>query len=231
MIFFIISVCLYAGILLLYRPSPQSLKEDKITYWENFRQIKASLFTGILLLSIFFVTSDFHFITTNETLYKVFGLSNSWSIVKVLPFQVITHLLMHANWFHVISNVSSIGLLSVYERRVGSKRFLMVLLIGSIASIPSVFFYSNATILCGISGGVMALAAAYFSDHENITSKEWMHSILGFIILAIFLSIPKQGEAKIMHDLGFTVDHIGHFFGAVGGIIYCRLRPRHMPKI
>lgn len=225
MIYLLLAVCVYVGALVFYRPAPDSLKADRITLQENARQIKATLSVGVILLVIYFIITGFTFTEPNKNLYALFAMSNLSAMAMYWPFQLFTHLLIHANFMHLFSNVAAIGLAAVYERRVGSQRFLMVLAAGSMASVLSIFFYKTPVLLSGISGGVMALGVAYFTDHQNITVKEWGCAILGFTILAVIFSIPDSKDLEIMERMNFRVDHIGHAFGALGGILYCRLHP------
>jgi rhomboid protease GluP len=144
---------------------------------------------------------------------------------KILwPIQAITHLFIHGSLLHLLSNVMCIGILSVYERRVGSRRFLAVLSVSCIASIPSIFFYSLPTIICGISGGVFGLAAAYFTDHDDLTNKEWVYGVISFLCLALFFSFRELLETNSQREISLNIDYYGHALGAMGAIIYCRAR-------
>ena len=137
--------------------------------------------------------------------------------------QGITHLFIHSDLYHVAANVSGIGLASIYERRVGSKRFMAVLAVASVTSIPSIIFYPEYTAICGISGGVFGLGAAYFTDYDNLTTKEWFYAVLLGIFLMVLFSIQGEFKSNPSEYLQLEVDHIGHLMGFVGAIIYCRL--------
>jgi membrane associated rhomboid family serine protease len=102
----------------------------------------------------------------------LFALGDFANPSKYWPKQMITHLLVHTNLFHLVTNVAAIGIASVYERRVGTKRFLAILVVSCMSSIPSVLFCRENITVCGISGGIFGLAAVYFTDHENLTVKE-----------------------------------------------------------
>jgi membrane associated rhomboid family serine protease len=224
MIFFIIFSLLYSIILLLIKPSPKSLKAKPLTFWENFYQIRASLFSGLAILFIFFVITRFSFTTVDENIFSLLCLTNNFTELSLVPTQAITHLFIHGSLIHLLSNVIGLGLTSVYERRVGWRRFLSVLAVGSLASVPSIFFYSEPVTVCGISGGVFGLGAAYFTDGAGLTTKEWMTSVLLFGMLASLLTL--QGEfTTAVNALDMQVDHLGHAMGAVGAILYCRIKP------
>ncbi|MCH2547236.1 MAG: rhomboid family intramembrane serine protease [Alphaproteobacteria bacterium] len=213
------------GILVFYRPAPESLKGASPSLLENLQQIKASLCVGTILLFIYLVMTGFTYKEIDKSLYAIFGLNNVKDAAILWPFQVFTHLFIHINLYHLLSNVLGVGLASIYERRVGSKRYLVVLMVGAFSSIPSIFFYTEPIIVSGISGGVFALAAAYFTDHKNLTIKEWIYAILSFLFLAIIFSLDGERKMAGKEELIGQVDHIGHVLGALGGVIYCRLVP------
>ncbi len=225
MIIFWVFATIYISILIFFRPQPASLRERPSSIYGNFRQIKASLFTGILLLMIFLITTNNGFSEIDGKFYVMFCLTNIPEAAILWPFQIITHLFVHVNLVHVLSNVIGIGIASAYERRVGSRRFIIVLLVGAFSSAPSVFFYPVPTVTCGISGGVFALGAAYFTDQKNLTAKEWVYAILAFLMVVLLFTLYGNIRSGSNETAALNTDHLGHFLGAVGGIIYCRLRP------
>lgn len=225
MILFCLITSLYVGILLYMRPSPDSLKAAPITFSQNFTRIKASLFSGVLFLVVFLITSNLTFTVIDERFCRILALSNVGGFSFLWPLQSITHLFIHFNLLHVITNVTCLGMASAYERKVGSYRFLTVFAISGLASIPSILFYSDATVICGVSGGIFGLAAAYFTDDENLTLKEWVYAIIIFSLLAGLFALEGELRSNSSKNLQLRVDHIGHIFGAIGAIIYCRLKP------
>lgn len=224
MVLFCIITLAYSCFLIFYRPAPLSLKEPIPSVVENIPRIKASLITGVVLLCIYLVVSRFSFSKVDENLFLLLTLNNIQGNASLLAVQLWSHLLIHESLMHLSANVIGIGLASLYERRVGSTRYMMVLSIGAIASIPSILFYSGQVITCGISGGVFALGAAYFTDNKNFSPKEWLNAIMTFVFLVVIL-----GFLDAMRDTntnnGVNIDHIGHALGAISGIIYCRARP------
>lgn len=223
MIFFLISLLVYSSVLLFMKAQPASLRDPLPSLKEHFNSIRITLFTGIMLLCIFFFTSNFEFITINEGVRVLLGLSNIGEFSHLWPFQTITALFIHYNVEHLLGNVVMLGLLSAYERRVGAKRFIMVLTIGALASVPSILFYQESVITCGISGGLFALAIAYFTDYDDITAKEWFTAVGVFILLNIFLNFYSGQSHSMVQENSLQIDHIGHILGALSAMIYCRL--------
>lgn len=226
MILFLIATVGYLGTLLVIRPAPASLKAAPLTFSENLKLIWASGFSGVLILLIFLITSDYGFLAINENAYALLSLNNDLEKASRWPVQAVTHLFIHANPLHLLVNVAGLGLASVYERRVGAQRFFAVLLVGSVASIPSIFFYPETATVSGISGGVFGLAAAYFTDQDELTLKEWFAAILLFAGLASVFALEGEFNSDASDAFDMQVDHIGHAMGAAGAIIYCRLKPK-----
>lgn len=223
MIIFFISVIAFMGLLVLIRPSPNSLKLAPITYRENVRSVLASIFSGLVILTVFLLITNFSFVAVDEKLYQLLALNNDPEQSSMWPLQSITHLFIHGNLIHLATNIVGLGLASVYERRVGAKRFLIVLFVGSLASIPSIFFYSESVIVGGISGGIFGLGAAYFTDEKELSNKEWVTAILLFLFIVFALVVDTEFKTDA---LDMKIDHIGHLLGALGAIIYCRLIPQ-----
>jgi membrane associated rhomboid family serine protease len=101
----------------------------------------------------------------------------------------------------------------------GEKRYLFVFaasgLFSALASFP---FLPPGLVCLGASGGICGLAAAYYTDLEGLTFKEWLGASLAVLALVGFLSFAESWETKDFH-----VDHLGHLFGAAGGFLVCRL--------
>ena len=228
MIFFLIIILVYPALLVLIKPAPASLKAPPLTYSENFKSVYASILTGVFISFVFLLISDFTFINVNENLYGLLALNNDFENVVIWPLQAISHLFIHADPLHLLANLSGLGLASVYERRVGARRYFSVLLVGALASIPSFFFYPGSVSVCGISGGVFGLAAAYFTDEERLNLKEWVGAILAFFALVLVFTLADELKS-MTRQTGkaptIQMDHIGHVLGALGAILYCRLRP------
>lgn len=225
MILFVAFSFIYAGLLTIYIPAPEGLKERRATFGENLVHIKGTLAVGLALLSVFFVTSGFGFIQSEDRILALLSISNDGPYPDLWFLQFLTNPFIHLNVVHVLSNVAAIGIASAYERRVGTGRFFAVLLCGAFVSGTSVLFYSEPIISNGISGGVFALAAAYFTDHEDLTGKEWLQAVAMFGALMLVFSLEGEVRASSGDYSQIQVDHIGHVLGAIAGGVYVRLRP------
>lgn len=224
MIFFVLFSLGFVAALTLIRPAPASLKARRLTYRDNVRQVRGTIAVGLLILVVFLLISDLTFTRVNEEYYPWLALNNLTSEAWRWPYQALTHLVIHGDVLHLVSNLVCLGLASVYERKVGTRRFLCVLMVGALASIPSVFFYSEIVLVSGLSGGIFGLAAAFFTDEDKLSFGEWLLAILVFCILAGLFSLQSL-FLDTNESLSMKVDHLGHAFGAIGAILYCRLRP------
>lgn len=155
------------------------------------------------------------------------GLSNLKEFSMLWPIQFLTHLTIHVDLKHLVANLSGLALTSLYERRVGTKRFLAVASVSALSSGLSIFFFGNAVVVCGISGGVCGLAAAYFIDFQDVRGKDLVMALASFTVLFIFFSYTASNSLEFSSS---RVDHWGHIFGAIGGILYCRFTWRQKPK-
>ncbi len=228
MALFIIVAFVYVGALATIRPAPASLKEKPLSFAVNIRCVWASMVAGGVVMAAFLVTTDFSFLTVNEAVFDRLALNNDPAEAAMWPIQAVTHLVLHGNLLHLLSNLGGLGLASVYERRVGARRFFAVLTVGSLASIPSILFYPDGTAVCGISGGVFGLFAAYFTDEDRLSVKEWLAAIALFsVILVVLIADTEFGMDT--DALEFQIDHLGHIFGAAGAVVYCRLNPKRPP--
>lgn len=225
MILFAICALVYALTLLLVRPAPASLKTEAPGFGQHVASIKVSLLLGLGLMGIFLLTSEFGFIETETGILESFAMSGGRGLEARSPLRVLTHWLLHIDITHLLPNVALLGLLSVYERRVGAQRFIAVLLAACLASSPSAFFYPESTVICGISGGLSGLAAAYFVDERALSTKDWLTGIAFFAVIVGLLMLNDTLRGTKANDLDYEIDHIGHLLGALGAIAYCRLWP------
>lgn len=226
MVWFLALLASYVLALAFIQPEPESLKEPRLSLIDNIKAVKATIGLGIMLIVAFFFITDLTFTSVNERAYALLAFNNINEMYNLWPMQAFTHTFIHGHWLHLFMNVSLLALVSVYERRVGAKRFLAVYIAGSLMSLPSVLFYSEPVLLSGASAGILALAAGFFTDYKNLTLKEWLGAtLLCFFLIALF-SVQGEMEKNDIDSFNLSTDHIGHVLGALGGVLYCRFRQR-----
>lgn len=225
MILFAICALVYLLTLLSIRPAPLSLKAEVPGFGQHAMSIRISLLLGLLLLGVFLATSNFGFIEADPDIIEGYAMRGGWALEPRSPLFGLAHWLLHIDIQHLLTNVAVLGLLSIYERRVGARRFVAVLLVACLASAFSVFYYPASIRLCGISGGLFGLAAAYFVDERSMTTKDWLLAIVYFGVIVGLLTLDGNLRSSSARAVDFQIDHLGHFLGALGAVAYCRLRP------
>ncbi|MBU2711745.1 hypothetical protein [Zooshikella harenae] len=65
----------------------------------------------------------------------------------------------------------------------------------------------------------------------NPRLKAWVLAIALFSIFVLLLAFDAELKDNLNVSFDMQVDHIGHALGAVGAIIYCRVRPRTLTKV
>ncbi len=220
MFFFFPILIVYISFLVFYRPQPSDLRQQRPSLLQNIFLIPASLGLGILFMVIFLITSQGTFISIPEDILTKFSVEKMHYFSFHSLFKLLASNFLHLNLIHLLSNLTALGLCSFYERRVGSKKFLLVFCIGIIGSDFSLLFYPSPMILIGSSGGVFALTGAYFTDFPDLHLKDWLSGLAVFLILFIVLSIPENQFKNSFKN--YHIDYLGHLFGGLAGIFYCR---------
>ncbi|MDG5815138.1 rhomboid family intramembrane serine protease [Chitinispirillales bacterium ANBcel5] len=221
MLYFLFYAVIYTAVLTLYKPEPKSLKTPIPGLRENIASIKVSLILGLVLLFIFLITSNFEFIYLDDGIGSRLSMNNIKYLSGRWFIQAITHVFIHLNQTHLLSNVAAIGLLSAYERRVGAKRYIQVFVIATIASALSVIFLPMQTETLGVSGAVFGLGAAYFLDRKNISLKDWLRTIA--VILGLYLVLTLL---EMLDSSSVNADEGAHILGFISAAIFCKIIPR-----
>ena len=218
------TLLLYLILLAFVRPAPNQLKAAPIPLSVHLWSIKISLLLGTLLIIIFFFITDGTFDHIDPERFYPYALSSPFELSIRGLFSLFTNLFLHANFYHLIANLFMLALLSRYEARVGTRRYLSVLIISALVSDLSLLFYSDNTVITGISGGLYGLAAAFFVDHKQISTKEWSYALFSFIVLAFLFGLIDTFD-DALHELPLSLDYYGHFLGALTAVVYTRSLP------
>ena len=126
-------------------------------------------------------------------------------------FRLVSHVLGHKDWTHLITNFSMILLIGpILEEKYGSRPLLIMIAITALATgILNTFFFSTG--LMGASGIVfMMILLGSFANH---TPGKIPATFL--LVLALYLT----GEAtSIFHHDG--ISHFAHLFGGLFGSVF-----------
>lgn len=218
MFWYLLLVIVWVGGLTLYRPKPESLREQPISYTNNLSKSKAALLLGLLFIAVYIITSSYKAIPLDV----VFALNNQMSFSAFTIVQLFTNIFVHFSLLHLLSNLSFLGLLSIYEKRVGSARFLKIFFVSAFFANASVLLYTEPVLSAGASAGIAGLAAAYFLDHKNLTNKQYLLGFLSVVIIFAALQLETFLDAE---ELGMNVDFLGHALGFLVGALLVKITP------
>lgn len=218
MYWYLVLTLLWGLGLLLLRPKPESLRTEPIPYWENFVAAKATFGLGLTCIAVYALVASVQTIPLDAIL----ALNNqmSFSILTVLQF--FTNIFVHFGIIHLLSNLSILGILSIYEKRVGSTRFLKIFFVSALVANLSILLHFEPVLSAGASGGIAGLAAAYFLDHRNVTTKQYLVGFISALLVFGIFQIQTFIEAQ---DMNANVDFLGHILGFVAGAVMVRLLP------
>jgi len=229
MVIFLLTIFVWFACLFFLRPNPSDLQAKIPSYWESFKKIKATFWLGIFLILVFFIFSGGTFIDINEDWFAILGVNNVNLLTPWWFIQAFTHNFVHINLLHLLVNLTFLGMLSLYERKVSAGRFLAVFLFGGVLSSTSMFLMFTPTVSAGASAGLFALAGAYLLDTPGLTRKDY---ILGLgMIVFLFLVLSFSETRKSAESLNFEIDFWGHAFGLIFGIVFCKLFPRKVVTV
>jgi rhomboid protease GluP len=218
------SSAIYGAALLSYRPAPVSLRESGAqSLGERTTQVRGTLALGLVLILIYALGTGASSFSTDDAVLARFGESVSGVLQQGRVYQIVTAIFLHADFFHLLSNLTVLAVLSWYECQHGTARFYFVFIWSAVVdTVIGLAFLSPGVVTMGASAGLFGLVAAYFIDGEIRPKGFGQWAKVGLVIMGLSLIISLSGELT-KHEL--KIDHIGHLLGAAGGIAFCRLWP------
>lgn len=221
MVFFIIVLLLWGLGLFFLRPKPDDLYQKISSRRESFKEVQATFWLGIVLCCVFFICSDQNFEHINENWFFILGINNIELFSINGLCQTFSSNFIHIDTMHLLLNLSFLGLLSLYERNVGGKRFLDIFIFTGVCSSISILFISDPIISGGASAGLFGLGGAYFLDKSGLKPKEYAQGIVMILLMYMVTKIGiNSNSIKNYH-----VDEWGHILGLILGVVYCKIIP------
>ena len=214
----------YGAALLAYRPTPVSLRERRTQgLGERARHVRGALVLGLLLILIYALGTGDSSFSTDDAVLARFGESVPGVLKQGRVYQIVTAIFLHADFFHLLSNLTVLAVLSWYECQHGTARFCFVFIWSAMFDTTiGLAFLSPGAVTMGASAGLFGLVAAYFIDSETRPKGFGQWAKVGFLVMGLSLLVSLSGELTT-HNL--KIDHIGHLLGAAGGLVFCRLWP------
>ncbi|MBK00791.1 MAG: hypothetical protein CMB48_07605 [Euryarchaeota archaeon] len=155
----------------------------------------------------------------------------AWETIEL--HRMLTATWLHADYFHILSNVIVIALVGIpLELRLGNRRFMLVYLVGALGgSISWVIFNAGSTVpALGASGAAFGLLGAYLAcwpkdeiEFPFILIRKWPISMIALIYFGL-----EVARAFSVYGMGewSNVGHIAH----LGGFLVCYLVARPIAK-
>jgi len=225
MVLILLIATLFILPLILHAPQPESLREiNTDNALQRAGSVSGTLLIGIALIATAAATFNAGGYDIAPQLQRLVALSPNAVIKQGRHYQIFSSALVHVNVVHLTGNLIMLALLSVYERRVGHGRFLMVFVVSALtSSLADLALLPDDAMSMGASGGICGLAAGFFLDHDEVTKPDWAKGLAGVLILVVFYSFA----ASLTVDGGIArVNWAAHIWGAVGGALYIRFIAR-----
>ena len=105
----------YTASLIWIRPAPKNLKADPIPMLEHLLSIKATLALGVLLIIIFYMTTQGSMKEISTEMYYTYALKNNFNFSVKDFLSIGTNIFLHINLYHLTGNLFMLALLSSYE--------------------------------------------------------------------------------------------------------------------
>lgn len=176
-------------------------------------KIKFNAPVVLTLVAISFIATLLGYLTVGVSSRLLFMTYHSSMLSPLTWLRSFTHIFGHANWTHLVGNMSYILLLGpLLEEKYSSKTLAEVMVITAfMTSIINYVFFPNIA-LCGASGVVFA-----FILLSSFTSFKDGEIPITFILVAIFYIGQQIFEGITVQD---NVSNMAHIVGGIiGGII------------
>lgn len=163
----------------------------------------------LCIVGISFIATLLNYITGKASGQLLFMTYHSPLLSPLTWIRAFTHIFGHADWAHLVGNMSYLLLLGpLLEERYGSKVLIMAVTVTAfITSLVNYIFFPSVA-LCGASGVVFA-----FILLSSFTTFKEGEIPITFILVAVFFIGQQIVE-------GITVrDNISNMAHIVGGII------------
>lgn len=165
------------------------------------------------LVAISFIATILNYITLGGTGRLLFMTYHSSLLSPMTWVRAFTHIFGHANWAHLIGNMSYLLLIGpMLEEKYSSKTLAEIIAITAVVtSIVNYILFPNVS-LCGASGVVFA-----FILLSSFTSFKEGEIPITFILVAVFYIGQQVVDGLTVHD---NISNMAHIVGGIiGGIV------------
>lgn len=165
------------------------------------------------LVAISFIATLLNYITLGGAGRLLFMTYRSSLLSPMTWIRAFTHIFGHANWAHLIGNMSYLLLIGpMLEEKYSSKTLAEIIAITAVVtSIVNYILFPNVA-LCGASGVVFA-----FILLSSFTSFKEGEIPITFILVAVFYIGQQVVDGLTVHD---NISNMAHIVGGIiGGIV------------
>ena len=178
---------------------------------------------------VYFLTGDGIHLDPHNLLVTIPKIA--WEPIEL--HRMLTATWLHADYFHILSNVIIIALVGIpLELRLGGWRFMLLYLIGGLGgSICWVIFNpGDPTPALGASGAAFGLLGTYLAcwpkdeiEFPFVLIRKWPISMIALIYFAL-----EIGRAYTVYGMGESsnIGYVAH----LGGFLFCYLLARKIAK-
>ena len=180
---------------------------------KNKIKIKFNAPVVLTLVTISFIATVLNYITLGASGRLLFMTYHSSILSPMTWIRAFTHVFGHADWSHLVGNMSYLLLLGpMLEEKYSSKTLAEVVVITAVVtSLINYIFFPNVA-LCGASGVVFA-----FILLSSFTSFKDGEIPITFIMVAIFFIGQQILEGITVRD---NISNMAHIVGGIiGGVI------------
>ncbi|MBR3307179.1 MAG: rhomboid family intramembrane serine protease [Lachnospiraceae bacterium] len=165
------------------------------------------------IVGISFVATLLNYITGGASGKLLFMTYRSPLLSPLTWLRAFTHIFGHADWAHLVGNMSYLLLLGpMLEEKYGSRTLAVVVAITAVVTSLVNYIFFPSVALCGASGVVFA-----FILMSSFTSFKEGEIPLTFILVAVFFIGQQIIEGITVRD---NISNVAHIVGGiVGGIL------------
>ena len=165
------------------------------------------------IVGISFIATLLNYITGGASGKLLFMTYRSPLLSPLTWLRAFTHIFGHADWAHLVGNMSYLLLLGpMLEEKYGSRTLAAVVAITAVVTSLVNYIFFPSVALCGASGVVFA-----FILMSSFTSFKEGEIPLTFILVAVFFIGQQIIEGITVRD---NISNVAHIVGGiVGGIL------------
>ena len=162
------------------------------------------------VVAISFIATLLNYLTSGVSGQLLFMTYRSSLLSPMTWIRAFTHIFGHADWEHLIANMSYLLLLGpMLEEKYGSRTLVEVIAVTALATSLTNYLFFPETALCGASGVVFA-----FILLSSFTSFKEGEIPLTFILVAVFFLGQQVFDGLTVRD---NISNTGHIVGGLLG--------------